>query len=165
MPTVAVDLEDLETLVFTTGALKTIEGALVTRKADPFVKPHLDFTAAHDRLATAMRNARRSQNKDVVVQFDEPLTREECKILTDVDTLGGVVHITVKDQLPKQGESMSIYDALTAKGCLLMGGLVKGVLWAGASAPELTVDPTGYAIKLTARGREKLASAPNEPAN
>lgn len=60
MPSVTVDLDDLETIVMTTGALKTIEGALNARKNDPFVHQYLDFSEAHDRLSSAMRNAKRA---------------------------------------------------------------------------------------------------------
>ena len=151
MTSVVVDLADLETIVFTTGAIKAIEVALATRKSDPFVRPHLEYTAAHDRLAEAMRNARRA-DADTVVKWDEPLTDEEFNDLRDVEGVpGGVRFVPIT--------SKSRYDRLSAKGCIVLGQYVEGILWAGASGPELQVDPKGYAARITPRGREKLAMA------
>ena len=111
MTSVTVDLADLETLVMTTGALKTIEGALQARKADPFVREHLDFTAAHDRLATAMRNAMRA-SADTLVPFDEPLTEVEIKLLRRID--GGMNFLTPEEKAPEEDEPMSVVDRLAA---------------------------------------------------
>ena len=38
-----------------------------------------------------------------------------------------------------------------------MGQLVKGVLWAGETKPILVVDSSGFPIKITNRGADKLA--------
>ena len=155
MPSVTVDLSDLETLVMTTGALKVIEGALQARKADPFVREHLDFTAAHDRLATAMRNAMRA-SADTLVPFDEPLDDDETKLLRDID--GGIDLLSVTEKAPPMGQSMSVADRLAAKGCVLMGNFVRGIVWGNGQKPELVVDPKGFAVKITDRGRQKLAA-------
>lgn len=154
MAQVAVDLDDLETLVLTSGALKSIEGALAQRKTDPFVRPHLEFTEAHDRLATAMRNAKRSDG-GTLIGFDEPLSKDERKVLQEI--IDGDRNTLTQKEKGAAGEAMSAFDRLAAKGCVVMGQLLVGVLWAGASAPELRPDPTGYAIKATPRGLEKLA--------
>ena len=97
MTSVAVDLADLETLVMTTGALKVIEGALQARKADPFVREHLDFTAAHDRLATAMRNAMRA-SADTLVPLDGELSPREIDVLGRID--GGEETVTLTTRHP-----------------------------------------------------------------
>jgi len=161
MTKVTVDHDDLETIIFATAAIKAIEGALAARKTDPFVRPHLDYTAAHDRLATAMRNAKRAENQDTLVKFDDPLTGEEMAALTEVHeaTTGKYASrfmvLSRKKKAPEDNQAMSVYDQLSAKGCVQMGVLVHGVIWAGAASPELESE-AAFGIKLTDRGREKL---------
>jgi hypothetical protein len=168
MTEVTVSLEDLETIVFATGVIKTIEGALASHKRDPFVQPHLDFTATHDRLASAMRNATRAQAGTLVV-WDEPLTEVEARALRYVAAACderkpglGVFVISPEDKAAL-GEAMGVYDKLEAKGCLRMGQFIEGVMWAGAAAPAIKPDPKGYAAQLTPRGRDKLAVLPPLP--
>ena len=155
MPSVTVDLADLETLVMTTGALKTIEGALQARKADPFVREHLDFTAAHDRLATAMRNAMRA-SADTLVPFEEPLDDDEIKLLRRVD--GGLPCLLPEEKAPEEGQQMSVGDRLACKGCVVFGHFVTGILWSDKKTADLTINPEGFPIKITDRGRQKLAA-------
>lgn len=148
MISITVDLEDLETLVLTTGALKIIEGALSQRKTDPFVRQHLDFTAAHDRLASSMRNARRAE-AGTLVPWDGPLTEIEETLLRDLNgqecgTKGIGCH-------------KPDYDSLAAKGCVILGQEVHGILWADDKQPSLRITPNYYSVKITQRGREKLA--------
>lgn len=154
MKTVTVALEDLEALVFATGAIKNIEGALASFKQDPFVKPYLTFTDAHNRCATAMRNAKRA-DADTLIKFDEPLTDEEREILAHVNEYDAMF-LSPREKAPKAGQQMSIYDQLAAKGCVVIAQCLTGFMWAGASAPEIKIDPKGFAVKLTDRGRQKL---------
>ena len=157
MTKVTVDYDDLETIVFATAAIKAIEGALAARKSDPFSRPHLDFTAAHDRLASAMRNAKRSESNDTVIKFSDPLSDDEMDTLKLIDSIcdeHSYMTLEGKDKAP--GQVMSVYDQLAAKGCVEIGQLLSGIIWAGAAAPELSKKPT-YAVRLTARGRERLS--------
>ena len=154
MTDVTVDSADLETIVFATAAIKAIEGQLAARKSDPFVRPHLEFTAAHDRLVSAMRNAARG-TADTVVKWDGDLDDDEMKMLKAVET--GGLWITPKEKAA--GGGFSAADRLAAKGCIVMGQFVRGILWGGASAPELQIDPKGFPLKITERGREKLRKA------
>ena len=148
MPSVTVDLEDLETLVMTTGVLKTIEGALAQRKVDPFVRQYLDFTAAHDRLASAMRNARRVE-AGTLVPWDGELSVLEVALLRDVhDKEMGILGI---------GCHKEDWNTLLAKGCVTMGSEVNGILWAGEKLPDIRITPDYYSVRITDRGREKLA--------
>ena len=164
MPSVTVDLDDLETLVMTTGALKTIEGALNARKNDPFVQQHLEFSGAHDRLASAMRGARRA-GSGTLVDWDEALNAVEIDLLRKIDKDGGRF-LERSEKAPQSGEAMSVADRLAAKGCVIIGQYVKGILWSDEKAPRITVDPIGFPVKMTQRGREKLAKidAAKEPA-
>ena len=156
MPTVTVELEDLEKLVFTAGAMKTVEGALKQRREDPFVRDHLEFTDAHNRLAAAVRNVQRG-NADTLVAWDGDLSQDEIKLLRKVK-IGDVTILTRDQKAPMDDEDMSIADRLAAKGCVVMGQLVKGVLWAGETKPILVVDSSGFPIKITSRGADKLAA-------
>jgi hypothetical protein len=83
MTTVTVDLEDLTTVLFATGVVKTIEGALAARKNDPFVLPHLDFTEAHDRMASEMRNATRAA-AGTLINWDAALTEGDIALLRKI---------------------------------------------------------------------------------
>lgn len=158
MPEVTVDLDDLEKLVFAGAAIKSIEAALDQRKRDPFVKPHLDFTEAHSRLAGAVRKARRNPD-DTVVNPNEPLTDVERKALREAQlTLieGYSFTVTPHMKLPKNGEVMCVWDRLSAKGCIVLGHYVSGVIWAGDDRPTVHTDPKGYALKITDRGLAAL---------
>ena len=156
MPTVTVDIDDLERLVMTSGALKAVEDALKQRREDPFVREHLDFTDAHNRLAEAVRHIRRG-NADTLVAWDGELSKDEIKLLRKIKH-GDLTVLTRDAKGPYSGEDMSIADRLAAKGCVVMGQLVKGVLWAGDTKPEIVIDPQGFPVKITSRGADKLAA-------
>lgn len=151
---VTVDLDDLKTLVFAASVVKQIEGALASFKRDPFVQPHLNFMPALKRMETAMRNAERA-HAGTLVNFDEPLSPAEKEALYEVE---GSTDISLHEKgklLP--GESMSVIDRLIAKGCIEIGKIVHGVVWAGEDAAHLTADPELYRARLTPRGRQKLS--------
>ena len=60
MPSVTVDVDDLEALLFATSGIKDLEAALDQRRRNPMVtgtKGKLE--GAHDRLSTAWRRAKR----------------------------------------------------------------------------------------------------------
>lgn len=170
MTAVTVELEDLETIVFATGVIKTIEGALASRRNDPFVREHLDYAAAHDRLATAMRNATRAA-AGTLVPFDEPLTKTEVRALRDIleatkSRKDGVnlpwFRVSGPDKAA-EGEKMSIYDRLAAKGCVRVGQAVTGVIFAGENRPLLVPDADrGYLVEITNRGRAVLTASEAE---
>jgi hypothetical protein len=154
MPTVTVDLEDLRKLVYATGAMKAIEGILDTRKRDPFVELGKPFTEAHDRIAAAMRDIDRG-NADTAVKYNEPLTEEEYKALKNLD---GWITRKQKAPDPKKNETMSVWDRLAAKGCVVIGQAVTGIVWAGApSVSDVIANPDKFPIRLTERGKVALS--------
>lgn len=173
MTQVTVDLDDLKALVFGTGAIKNIEGSLASFKSDPFTKTKVPLTEAHDRLASAMRNAERGQ-LDTVVKFDEPLTKDEQLALVAVSAsvkvavkakkgdLDQVKMISVEEKAAA-GEQMSVYDRLAAKGMIEMGQFIRGILWSGASAPAIVGDTKGFAARLTRRGYGALEQIQQKP--
>jgi len=165
MTTVTVDLADLEKLVFAAAAIKTIESALQQRRNDPFIREHLDFTEAHTRCTQAMREASR-RNAGTAVPYDEPLTKEEAKALQyvrdavtnpDRGKSGPVMfNISVADKAA-EGQAMSVYDRLQAKGCLKVGQWSIAIVWPGEDRPNLWPDPErGFGAVLTDRGRKML---------
>lgn len=148
---VEVELEDLETIVFATAALKTIEAALRSRREDPFVKPHLEFGTAHNNLVAAMNGARRSAAADTATLWDGTLSKKELELLeqfikSPVLQIDGTFR-TEHDEV----------DSLVSKGCLRMGQLVQGAVWPGESRPDIQAVP-GFALTITQRGKEKLAN-------
>lgn len=166
MTTATVELADLETIIFATGVIKTIEGALASRKNDPFVRPHLDFTEAHDRLATVWRNATRAQ-AGTAVNFDEPLTKTEARLMRDV-----IESLKVRKEganlqwfrIHGADKALGEYESLAAKGCIRMGQAVTGVVFAGEDRPQLVPDADrGYLVEVTARGRAKLTAFEGTP--
>ena len=145
---VEVELADLETIVFATAAIKTIEEVLNRRKTDPFVKPHLDYTIAHNNLTAAMNGANRAKT-GYLVDWNGELTDEEFKLLKQLDT------IAVDEIPPGYRISIPAYDTLLAKGCIRMGQCVVGAVWAGEQKPDIKpVDM--FAVSITKRGKEKL---------
>lgn len=158
---VTVDLADLEALVFASAAIKTIESTIASWRKDPFVQPYLQMSDAHNRLASAMRNARRA-DLGTLVNWDEPLTEEERKALVRVNHPDGYISIDVEEKLPNSksaedsSKGMSVFDRLAAKGCLVYGQRITGVLWAGDERPQILPDPSVYLLKITPRGIEKL---------
>jgi hypothetical protein len=162
MTSVTVDLADLERLVMTTGAIKAIEQAMHQRRNDPFVREHLNFTEAHDRLATAMRNAQRSKSSNnTLVEFDGSLEDDEVKVLLrlkDADRQGWFYKIGTKEKLGSylKDNKLSVFDRLSAKGMCIIGQLCEGAVFAGEPGPQIR--PTlGFAVKVTDRGRAKVA--------
>ncbi len=160
MTIVAVDLADLERLVMTTGALKTIEQAMHQRRNDPFVREHLNFTEAHDRLATAMRNAQRSKSRgDRMVDFDGPLDDDETRVLKAIADELWFREISTKEKIGDYLEVgvLSVFDRLAAKGMCVIGQLCEGAVFAGEPGPQIRPVTRGFAVKVTDRGRAKLA--------
>lgn len=160
---VEVNVADLEAIIQAAGIIKTIEGALASRRTDPFVKPYLDFTDAHNRLTAAWRDAQRAE-ADTLVKYDAPLTREEVNALQYVaagapqGAPGGATYFTISpEDKGEPGREMSVYDQLSAKGLIRIGQWCVGVVWPGASqVSDVKPDPKGYAAQLTERGARVL---------
>ena len=148
---VEVDIEDLETIIYATAIIKTIESSLKTRKQDPFVNPHLEYTKAHDQLVAAMNGARRA-NAPTVTTWDGELSSKELKLLQQFMTA------PVFEVSPEYKLKHDEVDSLTAKGCIRIGQLVAGAVWPGE--PKADIRPVaGFALAITKRGNDKLAKA------
>lgn len=145
---VQVEIEDLETLIFATSIIKVIEGCLQSRKTDPFVKPHLEYTDASNRLAAAMNHARR-EYAETAVEWNGVLTREEEKLLKEF-IASKTFQIT--GEFRKKDKAV---DSLAVKGCIRIGQLIQGAVWPGEDRPDIQPVP-GYALAITPRGQDKL---------
>ena len=146
---VEVDIEDLETIVFATGVIKTIEGALQSRKQDPFVQPHLEYSKAHNNLVAAMNSARRSENTGTAIAWDGKLDDKELKMLVKFSA-APVITITGEFRF-----KFNEIDRLLSKGCIRMGQRVEGAVWPGE--PKADIRPTeDFAVAITQRGKDKL---------
>ena len=102
-----------------------------------------------DRLAAIVRYENR-KNAGTLFDFDGELTNQEQHCLGAIGN-GFIDRIT-----PNEKRKIPIYDALAAKGCIVMGQPASAIVWAGESRPELKVDPNWYAVKITERGKERL---------
>ena len=153
---VEVEIQDLETIVFATAAIKKIETALSTRKHDPFVKPYLEFNEAHNNLTTALTHAKRSQNsQDYATPWDGELSIKEIKYLQDVSSYTTYKTVSGDERNPASQGYNDVVDSLMAKGCIKMGQLVSGIVWAGEEHPFLEKMPS-FGVAITLRGRTKL---------
>ena len=150
---VEVEFEDLETLLFATAAIKNIESLLTARKYDPFVKPHLQYNQAHDAVLGAMNQARRA-TADTATAWDGELTKPEIQFLEDFNPENPAPYEMSGEYRTKHKE----IDALAAKGCVRIGQMVSGCIWAGQDRPDLKPIPV-FAVAITPRGKEKLEQA------
>lgn len=152
---VEVEIEDLETIVFATAAIKTIETALQQRKQDPFVKPYLDFTNAHNNLVAAMNGARRAE-ADTATKWDGQLTKNELYLLGEF-----AATLTAGNEIKFDGEyrlKTPEVGTLMAKGCIRVGQGVVGVVWPGDK--QASIKPISYyLVDVTKRGQDKLEQA------
>jgi hypothetical protein len=166
---VTVDLADLERIIFAAAAIKQIDQLLNARKNDPFIRPHLEFRDAALRLESAMNDAKRSARprEDTLIDYNAPLTEAEVNVMRSLIrdsktwTYEGFSVIHSKDRPPgenERGEQMGVYDRLAAKGCVVIGQCVSGVVWAGEDRPALRAEPE-FAVKTTPRGVKAVERA------
>ena len=158
---VEVNLEDLECIVFATAVIKTIEGALASRKTDPFVRPHLDYTMAHDNLVSAMNAARRTES-GTAVGWDDPLTEKEIEFLKEINDKieklsVGRSYYLISDNDSNFLKKKEKADSLACKGCVRIGQSVEGIIWPGDKQPELHKGVV-FVVQITQRGLDKLNS-------
>lgn len=151
---VEVEIEDLETIIFATAIIKSIESSLQQRKQDPFIRPHLDYTAASEALTAAMNSARRSVS-GTLVAWDGALDKDETELLKEF-IKSEVFEITAEFRT----ETKQV-DSLMAKGCIRIGQLVRGAVWPGEARPDIQ-PVAGFALSITSRGKDKLAKLLND---
>ena len=132
---------------------------MAQRQRDPFVRPHLQFTAAHDRLAAELRNAKRAA-AGTAVPWDGDLTAREQVFLShlvDQELHGNNYKITPQTRMNPPSE----IDSLVAKGMIAIGTIAEGVLWTGEANIKWTPRTDVFDVKSTERGRNKLKESKN----
>lgn len=146
---VEVEIEDLETIIFATAIIKSIESSLQQRKQDPFIKPHLDYSKASEALTQAMNYARRSE-ADTKIAWDGILSKNEVALLKEF-VASDTFEVTAEFRLKTKE-----IDQLAAKGCIRIGQLVSGAVWPGEARPDIR-PVQGFALAITQRGKDKLS--------
>ena len=158
MPQVTVDLDDLEALVWGSGAIKAIEASLASFRRDPFTPNPEVISQAHERLATAVRQAKRD-GAGTAVDFNEPLTSAELKLLRKTAVNAAATHkrgapfpVTLINTKDKVGD----YDRLAAKGCIVIGTTGAAFVFPGQKDPLLIIEPNKLGVMITPRGSDRL---------
>lgn len=163
MTDITINLEDLETLIFGTAAVKAIEIAMDTRKRDPFVPNNQKITEALNRLSTEARSARRSK-ETYITPWDGPLDEGERGCLEnfciDYDPNNRedrVTTILASVLYGKGGPALpgGPIHGLANKGMIAIGTAAKAVIWPGADQPEFWPDPSLFYVTPTPRGLRK----------
>lgn len=151
MPSVTVDVADLETLLFATSGIKDLEAALDQRRRNPMVistKGKLE--GAHDRLSLAWRRAKREADWPMKVVTEAEIA-ELRSMFTD---LNGHTHaFAVLYEYPMHfAQDLLLVEA----GPLWEGYQVE---WPSPAEPEFVRGPTGgirYGARLSHYGRQVL---------
>ena len=149
---VTVDYEDLEALLFATGAIKDVESAIKGRDRDPLAKSAASrLTAAHDRVAAAWRRAKREPPPEPSVGEVEELRR----MFTGPD--GARLSEAITDTYP---QNFAQHLLLVESGPIWEGVKID---WPAPSTPEFR--PSGqrmprYGVRLTVLGEKVLAEVP-----
>lgn len=147
--TITIAIDDLETLIFASGALKDVENAMASASRDIQIlgaKHHL--SAARDRLASAMRAAQREQVFQAPNQADINRLRELEESGAGLKPLGIPVDC--------QSERYRECQTLMLKGLVELGTYREVVMW-GSSGDVSTKDrPLVQQVRLTARGKAAL---------
>jgi hypothetical protein len=151
MPTVAVDTDDLEALLFATGGIRELEAALAGRKQNPMVRSgEAKLAGAHDRLSTAWRRAKREADwpKRVVTEAEIAELRAMF-----TGTNGAWLPFVVLDRYPMHFAQELL---LVESGPLWQGLKID---WPSPAEPEFVVSHSGdlrYAARLSHYGRQVI---------
>lgn len=155
---VTVDSDDLEMLLFATGAIKAMEAALVAAKRDPLAeraKPRI--AAAHDALNAAMLRARRKEQFPQRFRDATPLEIAELKDFADI--------IASRADAQYLGMSIGALDTshgrmtrLAELGFVELGAARSSTIWGGGDITTKD-DPLIRRVRLTQRGKDAVEAA------
>jgi hypothetical protein len=151
MPSVTVDVADLETLLFATSGIKDLEAALDQRRRNTMVtstKGKLE--GAHDRLSTAWRRAKREADMPKVVVTEAEIA-ELRAMFTDHE--GRVRAVIERQDYPMHfAQELLLVEA----GPLWEGYKIE---WPAPADPEFIIKQGSgirYGIRLSHYGRQVL---------
>ena len=157
MTTVTIEAEDLETLLFATGAIKAMEAALWASKIDPLAqmaKPKI--TAAHERLNRVLIVAKRQETRP---ELFTPATQMEIAAVLSVVGLirkSGVKAETLGVGIPVQSHLYTQMSSLRDRGFVELGSYRESVIWASSGVITSADSPLRQHVRLTARGKEAI---------
>jgi hypothetical protein len=152
MPTVTVDADDLEALLFSTGAIKDVEYAIAGRARDPLVKSATTKLAgAHDRAAAAWRRAKRAEP-------EAPAPNDIVRLRALFVVNGEIAFEAVTSHYPQR----LVQDLLLVESGPIWDGIK--IDWPAPATPEFRPAPSApgelrYAVRLTPRGEDVLRAA------
>lgn len=157
MPSVTVDVADLEALLFATSGIKDLEAALDQRRRNPMVisaKGRLE--GAHDRLSTAWRRAKREADWPMKVVTEAEIAELRAMFMDHEGRIRAVIE-------------RAEYPMHFAQDLLLVesGPLWEGykIEWPSPADPEFIIKQGSgirYGIRLSHYGRQVLGVTETE---
>jgi hypothetical protein len=164
MPTVTVDADDLEALLFASGGIKDLEGGikamenlLAGRKNNPMVRSAAGkLGAAHDRLSAAWRRANREAEWPAKLVTQADLAGLQALF---TDRFGKIHDFAVLDHYPQR---LAQELLLVESGPLWEGYRID---WPSPAEPEFRTSGAGvrYGARLTHYGKQVLGATQQAP--
>lgn len=157
MPSVTVDTDDLEALLFATGGIKDLEGGikalenlLAGRKNNPMVRSASGkLAAAHERLSTAWRRAKREVDMPAITVTEADIIQLRAMF---VDRFGKIRDFVVLEHYPMRlAQELLVVES----GPLWEGYKIE---WPAPAEPEFRISGAGlrYGARLTHYGFQVL---------
>lgn len=143
---VTIDSDDLEKLIFLTGAVKKIEQLMYNRQDDPFLcKDQTVIAEAHDRIAAEYRRATRTMPAD----FNDPISEKAFTLLKSLDgDFKQIDHQTMK---------IPLYQELFKKLHIEYGNGYEVIYWSNTQQQQNLNDIAKLMVRVTPRGRALIA--------
>lgn len=149
---VTVDSDDLQALLFTNAAIKSIEHALKAQKEDPlFEQAAPRFTAASDNIARAWRDATR--RRDMPELFRNP-TQAELRDLSDAFLDEHEIGLLGRYKSKVEWNPLHSRE-LVSMGLVELGNSRERIIWADGQTTHGPNPPRVFA-RLTQRGVDAL---------
>lgn len=149
---ITIDSDDLQALLFATGAIKNIESAIKGWQTDPLVlQSKNDFKEAHDRIASEWRRVTREPHPDQLADA----TSGELLILKDLTKLGPWFQMNLMEE-----RWNFLWKNLRLRGFVEAGIKEHFIRW-GDTTLHITIDLPQMVGRLTPRAWEQLDRAKN----
>jgi hypothetical protein len=151
MPTVIVETDDLEALLFATSGIKDLEAALDQRRRNPLVKSGMGkLEGAHDRLSTAWRRAKREEDWPMRVVTEAEIAELRAMFAAPC---GGIHAFVILPDYPMHfAQDLLLVEA----GPVWQGYRIE---WPAPAEPEFVINhpfALMYGVRLTHYGKQVL---------
>lgn len=150
---VTIDSDDIEKLIFATGALRDVEHALDQSKGDQLVRNgQLGLTEARSRIERAWRGALRTAVKPLpeITDIDLAALREFVPSWAD-SKIGYPVDV----RTARYGDA----QRLMAKGLVELGASRLSVIWSAGASITHKDDPFQQRVRFTQRAADAMTRA------